>query len=124
MGIGAAPSLPIPAGSCSAQSPASAGFQWGAPQAAGGGEGCPPLRFMGSLRHAQPFLTWEAEQQQEEGSQLHGCPQAQGRGIAGGCPTCPVQKCLSCELSCITVMLLEEVPELLLSTETLHHFLL
>lgn len=37
-----------------------------------------------------PSPTWEAEQQQEQGSQLHGHPQAQGRGITGGCPACPV----------------------------------
>lgn len=37
-----------------------------------------------------PSPTWEAEWQQEQGSELHGHPQAQGRGITGGCPACPV----------------------------------
>lgn len=49
-------------------------FPWGA--------GCVP----------SPSLTWEAEWQQEERSQLHGRPQAQGMRNAGGCPTCAVQE--------------------------------
>lgn len=71
-----------------------------------------------------PSLTWEAERQQEEGAQLHGRPQAQARGIAGGCPACPVQKRLPCEPSRIPVTLLEEVPEVLPQAEILHHVLL
>lgn len=89
------------------------------------GKGVPlPLGVWEARGMPSPSLTWEAEQQQEEGSQLHGRPQAQGRGIAGGCPMCPVQKCLPCEPSCITVTLLEEVPELLPQAEILHHVLL
>lgn len=69
-----------------------------------------------------PSPTWEAEWQQEQGSELHGHPQAQGRGIPGGCPACPVPVWVPRDPSCLAVTQLGEVPSSCLKRKHLPTF--